>query len=149
MRARDPWHRHCSNAEAAFIRVCISTRLSCSGRDRHEHHSSSSTLCFARNGSRHTLKLIEKAGAINVVVSRLVGASALAIFATDTSAQTITGVPGSPSATTTITGKRLPAPDPKFGGIIKDEALQSKPWWAPRIVPPKGAPNVLLIITDD
>ena len=27
--------------------------------------------------------------------------------------------------------------------------LQSKPWWAPRVVPPKGAPNVLLIITDD
>ena len=33
--------------------------------------------------------------------------------------------------------------------MIKDDALQSKPWWAPRIVPPKGAPNVLLIITDD
>ena len=33
--------------------------------------------------------------------------------------------------------------------MIKDDALQSKPWWAPRIVPPKEAPNVLLIITDD
>ncbi len=33
--------------------------------------------------------------------------------------------------------------------MIKDEALKSTPWWAPRIVPPKGAPNVLLIITDD
>ena len=42
-----------------------------------------------------------------------------------------------------------PAPDPKFGGVIKEDAPQSKPWWAPRIVPPKGAPNVLLIITDD
>src|SRR5438093_10062075 len=60
-----------------------------------------------------------------------------------------TGTPGSPGATTTISGKQLPAPDPKFGGVIKDDALQSKPWWAPRIVPPKGAPNVLLIITDD
>jgi arylsulfatase A-like enzyme len=60
-----------------------------------------------------------------------------------------TGTPGSPSATTTISGKQLPAPDPKFGGLIKDDALQSKPWWAPRIVPPKEAPNVLLIITDD
>ena len=40
-------------------------------------------------------------------------------------------------------------PIPKFGGVIKDDALQSKPWWAPRVVPPKGAPNVLLIITDD
>ncbi len=60
-----------------------------------------------------------------------------------------TGSPGSPSATTTINGRQLPAPDPKFGGVIKDNALQSKPWWAPRIVPPKEAPNVLLIITDD
>ncbi len=64
-------------------------------------------------------------------------------------AQQINGVPGSPSATTTLSGKQLPPPDPKFGGVIKDDALQSKPWWAPRVVPPKGAPNVLLIITDD
>ena len=64
-------------------------------------------------------------------------------------AQQITGVPGSPSATTTISGKQLPPPDPKFGGVIKQDALQSKYWWAPRVVPPKGAPNVLLIITDD
>ena len=64
-------------------------------------------------------------------------------------AQQVTGVPGSAGATTTITGKQLPAPDPKFGGVIKDGALQSKPWWAPRVVPPKDAPNVLLIITDD
>ena len=33
--------------------------------------------------------------------------------------------------------------------MIKNDALQSKAWWAPRIVPPKQAPNVLLIITDD
>ena len=64
-------------------------------------------------------------------------------------AQQVTGTLGSPSATTTISGKQLPPPDPKFGGVIKDDALQSKPWWAPRVVPPKGAPNVLLIITDD
>jgi arylsulfatase A-like enzyme len=60
-----------------------------------------------------------------------------------------TGTPGSPSATTTISGKQLPAPDPKFGGVIKDNAAQSKAWWAPRIVPPKQAPNILLIMTDD
>lgn len=60
-----------------------------------------------------------------------------------------TGTAGSPGATTTISGKQLPAPDPKFGGVIKDGALQSKAWWAPRIVPPKDAPNVLLIMTDD
>ena len=64
-------------------------------------------------------------------------------------AQQVTGELGSPSATTTISGKQLPAPEPKFGGVIKEGALQSKPWWAPRIVPPKEAPNILLIITDD
>ena len=64
-------------------------------------------------------------------------------------AQQITGTPGSPNATTTIDGRQLPAPDPKFGGVIKENAAQSKPWWAPRVVPPKGAPNVLLIMTDD
>ncbi|HTP42061.1 MAG TPA: arylsulfatase [Nitrospiria bacterium] len=64
-------------------------------------------------------------------------------------AQQTTGDPGSPSAATTISGNQLPAPDPKFGGVIKNDALQSKPWWAPRVVPPKGAPNILLIMTDD
>jgi arylsulfatase A-like enzyme len=64
-------------------------------------------------------------------------------------AQQITGVPGSPSATTTISGKQLPPPDPKFGGVIRPNAAQSKPWWPPRVVPREGAPNVLLIMTDD
>ena len=48
-----------------------------------------------------------------------------------------------------IDGKQLPAPDLPFGGVIKDGALQSTPWWEPRVVPPKGAPNILLIMTDD
>ena len=65
------------------------------------------------------------------------------------SAQQVTGVVGTPSTTTTISGKQIPPPDPKFGGVIKEEASESKAWWAPRIVPPKGAPNVLLIMTDD
>ncbi len=64
-------------------------------------------------------------------------------------AQQVNGVLGSPSATTTIPNTQLPPPDPKFGGVIQDGALQSKAWWAPRVVPPKDAPNVLLIITDD
>ena len=64
-------------------------------------------------------------------------------------AQQVTGTLGSPGATTSVSGQQLPAPDPKFGGVIKQEALQSQAWWAPRIVPPQGAPNVLLIITDD
>ena len=75
--------------------------------------------------------------------------AAVMLAAVPSMAQQISGTPGSPSATTTIGNKQLPAPDPKFGGVIKNDALQSKPWWAPRVVPPKGAPNVLLIITDD
>ncbi len=60
------------------------------------------------------------------------------------------GTPGSPSATTTIDGKQLPSmPDETFGGKIERNVLQSKPYWPPRVVPPKGAPNVLLIMTDD
>jgi arylsulfatase A-like enzyme len=64
-------------------------------------------------------------------------------------AQQVTGELGSPSATTTINGQQLPPPPPKFGGVIKESAKDSKTWWPPRIVPPKGAPNVLLIMTDD
>jgi arylsulfatase A-like enzyme len=71
------------------------------------------------------------------------------ILASPALAQQTTGVPGSPGATTTIDGKQLPPPDPKFGGVIEEKASESKPWWAPRVVPPKGAPNVLLIMTDD
>ena len=72
-----------------------------------------------------------------------------AVLSAHAVAQQVTGTPGSPGATTTVPGNQLPAPDPKFGGVINDGALQSKPWWPPRVVPPKGAPNVLLIITDD
>jgi arylsulfatase len=56
---------------------------------------------------------------------------------------------GSAAATSTIDGKQLPPPDPRFGGVIKENAAQSKAWWPPRVVPPAKAPNVLLIMTDD
>jgi arylsulfatase A-like enzyme len=57
--------------------------------------------------------------------------------------------PGSPSATVTIDGKQLPPPPMKFGGVIEEDAKNSKSYWPARVVPPKGAPNVLLIMTDD
>jgi len=79
----------------------------------------------------------------------LAGLAAAALIAAPAFAQQVTGTLGSPSATTTIPGKQLPPPQPKFGGVIENNALQSKPWWPPRVVPPKDAPNVLLIITDD
>lgn len=56
---------------------------------------------------------------------------------------------GSPAATRTIDGKQLPPPPLPFGGQIDKSAEKSKPWWPPKVVPPKGAPNVLLIMTDD
>jgi arylsulfatase A-like enzyme len=71
------------------------------------------------------------------------------LFPASAGAQQVSGELGSPSATTTIDGKQLPAPPSPFGGVIKPSAADSKPWWPPRIVPPKGAPNVLLIMTDD
>jgi arylsulfatase len=64
-------------------------------------------------------------------------------------AQEITGTPGSPSATTTVDGNYLPNPPAKFGGTINLNAKDSKIYWPPNIVPPKGAPNILLIMTDD
>lgn len=64
-------------------------------------------------------------------------------------AQQITGAPGSPSATTTVDGRFLPNPPPAFGGEIGLDAKDSKTFWPPQIVPPKGAPNILLIMTDD
>lgn len=60
-----------------------------------------------------------------------------------------TGVPGAPDFTTTIDGMELPAPPQPFKGKIAKNAAQSKPYWPARITPPKGAPNVLLIMTDD
>jgi arylsulfatase len=63
--------------------------------------------------------------------------------------QQTTGTPGSPSATITIDGSHLPPAPAPFGGVINLQADQSKPYWPPTIVPPKGAPNVLLIMTDD
>ncbi len=68
---------------------------------------------------------------------------------TPVSAQQVTGTLGSPDATVTLDGKQLPPPPMPFGGVIKESAKDSTPWWPPRVVPPKGAPNILLIMTDD
>ena len=86
-----------------------------------------------------------KKGWIALSLSVLIGTAA----ASSALAQQVTGKLGSPEATTRITGKQLPPPDPKFGGVIREKASESTPWWAPRVVPPKSAPNVLLIMTDD
>ena len=82
----------------------------------------------------------------------IVGASVIAMAAflnNSGSAQEISGTPGSPLATTTIDGRYLPPPSQPFRGEINLNAAQSKPYWPARVVPPKGAPNILLIMTDD
>jgi arylsulfatase A-like enzyme len=76
-------------------------------------------------------------------------ATFLVIACVPAGAQQTTGTPGSPGATTTIDGKYLPPPPPAFGGVINLEASKSKPYWPAQVVPPKGAPNILLIMTDD
>ena len=85
----------------------------------------------------------------SLLMSGLFAAALMAAAYPSTAQVQTTGTPGSPSATTTIDGKQLPPPDPKFGGVINPTAVDSKPFWPPTIVPPKGAPNVLLIMTDD
>src|SRR6476620_1115075 len=76
-------------------------------------------------------------------------AVAAAAVAPSAHAQKIYGQEGSADATMSINGKQIPAPPLKFGGVLKEGVKDSKVWWPPRLVPPKGAPNVLLILTDD
>lgn len=60
-----------------------------------------------------------------------------------------TGTVGAANATTTADPSALPNPPLRFGGTIGATPATSKPWWPPSVVPPKNAPNVLLIMTDD
>jgi arylsulfatase A-like enzyme len=85
----------------------------------------------------------------HILLSGMLAAAIMAVAPSAGAQVQTTGTPGSPGATTTIDGKQLPPPDPKFGGVIKDTATDSKSWWPPTVVPPKGAPNILLIMTDD
>src|SRR5437773_8865456 len=79
------------------------------------------------------------------------GMLAAAVIAVAPSAwtQQINGTPGSPDATVTIDGKQIPPSPMPFGGVIKESVKDSMSYWPPRVVPPKGAPNILLIMTDD
>ncbi len=84
------------------------------------------------------------------ILALLVGALFGVVLGTAPStAQVVTGTLGQPTATTTIQGNQIPAAPLPFGGVIKESAKDSTPWWPPRVTPPRGAPNVLLIMTDD
>ncbi|MDO8698397.1 MAG: arylsulfatase [Pseudomonas sp.] len=76
-------------------------------------------------------------------------ALSLGAFTSGAQADQIQGTPGATSATRVLSGQQLPAPDLPFKGKIANIAQDSTPYWPATIVPPKGAPNVLLIMTDD
>lgn len=76
-------------------------------------------------------------------------AAGMAFCSLHSTAQKINGTPGSPTSTYSIQGKSLPIPPLPFGGVINQSYLNSTPYWPARLVPPKGAPNILLIMTDD
>ena len=45
--------------------------------------------------------------------------------------------------------KVLPTPTPPFKGFIQPNLIDSQPAWPPTVMPPEGAPNVLLVLIDD
>ncbi len=89
-----------------------------------------------------------------VVLTAILVVVVLAVIAAFTVPITIGGKhgtpqPGSPAFTESPKLAAIPPVPPTFGGEIKQTIDGSKTWWPPTIVPPKGAPNVLLIMTDD
>ena len=80
---------------------------------------------------------------INRAVLRrgLAGCALLVVTVATSYAQQTTGTPGAPDATTTIDGKYLPPPPPRFGGTIDLEAKDSKPYWQPRVLRPRARPT--------
>jgi len=97
-------------------------------------------------GTQSAIGLLFGVG-VAIVVS--IGAASAQSSGPGTPEIQITGTPGSPEATTTIDGRYLPPPPQAFKGQTELNAVQSKPYWPMRVVPPKGAPNILLIMTDD
>ena len=80
---------------------------------------------------------------IAIVFASLTLVMSSAVFAQDGPAR-----PAENSAT--VGGSAvLPMPDAPFGGVIGRKADESKPDFPKDVTAPKGAPNVLLIMTDD
>ncbi len=80
----------------------------------------------------------------------LAAALSACVFAGGTpQAQKLLGTPGAPSAVEFPNSRQLPIPTPPFTGQIAPNAIDSQSAWPPQLMPPEGAPNVLLILTDD
>ncbi len=57
--------------------------------------------------------------------------------------------PDEPATAAALDRSELPIPDPQFKGVANRTLVGSKPDFPRAITPPKGAPNVLLILVDD
>jgi arylsulfatase len=77
-----------------------------------------------------------------VIAAATLGLLAVSLAPVAAVAEQIAGLPGSPSATTTIDGKQLPHTPFKFGGTIERYGAQSKPYWPPRVEPATGGRQV-------
>jgi arylsulfatase A-like enzyme len=105
---------------------------------------------FMATRNRIAAALVVAAGAIGGYLAATGGPSLLSAAPEGGKAAPKAGAPpGSPAATRTLDGNYVPNPSPKFDGTINLNAVDSKPYWPANVVPPKGAPNVLLIMTDD
>lgn len=79
----------------------------------------------------------------------LLAGTAAVVLAQPATAQVVRGTLGAPDAVFSPNSKVLPAPPIPFNGTVNASSKDSTPAWPPQLAAPKGAPNVLLIITDD
>jgi arylsulfatase A-like enzyme len=91
----------------------------------------------------------ERVSTIRVLRVAAATLSLVVISASGAFAQQTAPRPCSPTATRVPDTRHLPPNPEPFGGEINLNAEQSKPCWPPTTVPPKNAPNILLIMTDD
>jgi arylsulfatase A-like enzyme len=98
---------------------------------------------FSSSRSKFSLNLVRMLGIAFAVLTFT------SFSATGLLAQTADSQACNPNATRALNSTQLPPTPEQFQGEIGLNALSSKPCWPARVVPPKGAPNILLIMTDD
>src|SRR5262245_65281286 len=81
---------------------------------------------------------------IAMTVGSMTTLAVVALFAAPVLAQQAPS-PKSPTGGSPV----LPVPDEPFGGIVGRKASESKPDFPTGVTAPKGAPNILLIMSDD
>jgi arylsulfatase len=108
-------------------------------------------LCLASGTSRRIRERGARRGGLALRLTRSAAALVLllALPAAMAAAQQLRGEPGSPSAVEFPNARVLPQPSAPFAGTINLSARDSTPAWPPALGAPDGAPNILLIITDD